>query len=99
MGLYDTVPRVRIFPNGPKGDAVYLLFLTKEQKEKYIRDEYTFCFEAERNHNAAMTTNSRNKTKEALYAKRVDYAKSCGFAPKVGEVNIWVKQEREKSVA
>jgi len=99
MNQYDNVPRVRIFPNGPKGNAVYLLFATVNEKEKYIKDEYRFCFDAERSHNSAMTTNTREKTKEALYAKRVDFAKSSGFIPKFNEKNIWVRGKSENEVA
>ncbi len=56
-----------------------VIFESSEVKEQYVRNEFKFCRREEDNYNLARHKNQRDRTKDALLAKRVEFAKFAGY--------------------
>ena len=84
---------VRIYLNGAAdtNSVAVVVFPDQETKEKYIRKEYWYCKDQEIAYNAARSKAQREKTKDELYAKRVEFARTQGYAPVKGNRLRWEK--------
>lgn len=87
--------RVKIFPNGVRAEnptEAWLSFGSKAEQKDYIRDEYAFCRQQEKDHITAFYLKDRLRTKDALMRKRVEYAKKRGFVPTKKGASVWVQK-------
>jgi hypothetical protein len=101
----DTTPKVAIYPNGLVNDQYvdphWLIFDNVEEKQKYIKKEFMFCYKLFSEHEAALRMDERLRVRERLLRKRVDFAKSQGFSNKNSRPkNYWFKaMDDEKEIA
>lgn len=87
--------RVKIFPKGVRMEnppEVWLTFNSDVEQKDYVRDEYVFCRKEEKDHITAFYLKDRQRTKDALMRKRVEYAKKRGFVPANKGSNVWVQK-------
>lgn len=74
-----------------KRDEVTLVFADNDDRKKYIKNEARYCRREDEAHISAIYKKDRVRTKNALLAKRVEFAINSGFA---GSGNTWVQTEK-----
>jgi len=69
------------FPNkyDEKYKVGYVYFSTDVDRENYIREEFNYCKTEEKSYLTALYTNQRVSSVQALYNKRIEYAKKNGL--------------------
>ena len=90
--------KVRIFPKGlnvfgetDEKDVIWLKFNSMEEKDQYVTDEFLYCKKEEDAYLTAFYKKDRIAAKNALYKKRVQYARGQGFG---GRGKIWTRAYR-----
>lgn len=89
---------VKIYPHGVDRDGNYtnpvrLIFNSVEERDKYVRKEYSYCKTEEDAFLSAIFRADRIRCKNNLMLKRAEFAKLSGF---LGADNRWTKIDVEE---
>ena len=97
--LSDEIFSVNIFPDGVSRVEHKIIFETLDEKQLYISGENKYTKQA---YDAYLigTGPEREKAREKMMAKRVEYAKKVGYGPLKNHLRTWIKlPETPKEVA
>jgi hypothetical protein len=94
--MENYIHSISIYPNGLDESGQYtkpakIFFSSREEKEKYIRREFSFSLKEWKICESSFPMKNIIKAREILLKKRVRFALSMNYGPEPNDKNVWTR--------